>query len=51
MPIKKGTIAPALDAAMEVIRVSMQVIDQPKIEDFATTWLKQIKMPQSKRKA
>lgn len=46
-PAKKGGMIPVLDAAMEVIRISMQVIDQPKIEDFAATWTKKLKLDMS----
>jgi hypothetical protein len=44
---KKGGMIPVIDAAMEVIRISMQVIDQPKIEDFAETWKKKLKLGMS----
>lgn len=44
IPAKKGAMIPMLDAAMEVIRISMQVIDQPKIEEFAETWKQKLKL-------
>jgi hypothetical protein len=42
-PQKKKLQIPMLDQALGVVRVSMQVMGQPKIKDYAEQWLKALK--------
>jgi len=50
-PTKKKLTIPVLDQAFEIIRVSMQVMDQPKIKEYAQQWLKVMNPEKSRKKS